>query len=486
MKKQPSSAKRTAAEAKAIKARSLEVALKQQQAASEHEELVARMHQWHEAMADWPADCARRPVALEAASSGFAKRVHALCTLGIPPKIRGAVWPLLIGNALEVTREQFEAYKEEVDMQRKALVTSSTHSEGALSSSMLSATPPRGSLGRMLPDVFLPLGGATATAAAVAAAAEGGGGSVFVVSGGLNESTPPRAEKREEEKQEQQPESKENSRHSLGAVAADTSQTVTSLLRWDLPRTFPTLKFFHDDGHMRASLERVLYTYVLYAPETGYVQGMSFVAAMLLLNLDEADAFACLANLLHRRGLKDFMSLQREHVDAYVACFDHFFQQSLPLLFNHLRSECVSSEMFLLDWYLAMFTKALPLEVAARVWDCYLAEGELFGLKISLGILRLFAAKLCNLRTEGIMAFLVHLPEDVDADKLLQSAHSIAISQGHFERVRTSLSGSGPATVRPTSGNWQPAPGASCKDDPDPPAAAAAAAAAAKSSCSIM
>ena len=61
--------------------------------------------------------------------------------------------------------------------------------------------------------------------------------------------------------------------------------------------------------------------------------------------------------------------------------------------------------------YLSVFAKALPLEVAARVWDCYLAEGELFATKLSLGILRLYAPRLCNLKTEGIMTFLMHLPQ---------------------------------------------------------------------------
>ena len=33
------------------------------------------------------------------------------------------------------------------------------------------------------------------------------------------------------------------------------------------------------------------------------------------------------------------------------------------------RAENVSSEMYLMDWYLSMFTKALPLELAAQVLD---------------------------------------------------------------------------------------------------------------------
>ncbi len=56
-----------------------------------------------------------------------------------------------------------------------------------------------------------------------------------------------------------------------------------------------------------------------------------------------------------------------------------------------MRSEGVTSEMFLMDWNLSLFTKALPLEVAAQVWDVYLYEGEIYIMFVGLGILKMFA-----------------------------------------------------------------------------------------------
>ncbi len=56
-----------------------------------------------------------------------------------------------------------------------------------------------------------------------------------------------------------------------------------------------------------------------------------------------------------------------------------------------MRSEGVTSEMFLMDWNLSLFTKALPLEVAAQVWDVYLFEGEIYIMYVGLGILKMYA-----------------------------------------------------------------------------------------------
>ena len=52
---------------------------------------------------------------------------------------------------------------------------------------------------------------------------------------------------------------------------------------------------------MHTGLERVLMCYVCYRPDVGYVQGMSYLVATLLLYMDEFEAFKCMANLLGRR-----------------------------------------------------------------------------------------------------------------------------------------------------------------------------------------
>ena len=208
------------------------------------------------------------------------------------------------------------------------------------------------------------------------------------------------------------------------------------LIKYDLPRTLPTLKFFHDGGSVNADLERVLCAYIIHAPDVGYVQGMSFVVAMLLLYLDDSEALSCFVNLLKRRGIGEFYHLQREALDAYVNCFDYFFEQSLPLLYHHLKREGLSSDMFLLDWHLTLFVKPLPLDCAARVWDVFLGADETYGLRIALGILRLCAPELSTMNLESLMSFLTRLPETLRADMLLQSVEEIKIPYKKFQKIR--------------------------------------------------
>jgi hypothetical protein len=105
-----------------------------------------------------------------------------------------------------------------------------------------------------------------------------------------------------------------------------------------------------------------------------------------------------------------------------------------------MKTADVSSEMYLMDWNLALFSKALPLETAARIWDCYLVEGDVFIMRAALGILRMFAPKLSQQsEVEGIMKILMHLPEDINSDELILNISQIKISARKYEKIRSQI-----------------------------------------------
>mmetsp|Transcript_26390 Transcript_26390/g.39161 ORF Transcript_26390/g.39161 Transcript_26390/m.39161 type:complete len:681 (-) Transcript_26390:163-2205(-) len=224
----------------------------------------------------------------------------------------------------------------------------------------------------------------------------------------------------------------------LSSEAIENQHATMLLIEWDLPRTFPTLSFFHDGGPMAQALDRVLKAYACYRPDVGYVQGMSYVVAVFLLYMEEYDAFVCLSNLLNKNRTNiDFYKLQKPAINYYVNCFDFFFSQYLPLLHEHFIGEGISSEMFLLDWYLTVFSKALPLEVAARMWDIYLYQGEVFILRASLGLLRLFAPRLSSWSLEKILPFLAHIPEEeLNVEDLMTNIAQIKVAEQKYAQVK--------------------------------------------------
>lgn len=75
----------------------------------------------------------------------------------------------------------------------------------------------------------------------------------------------------------------------------------------DIPRTYANhVLFMNEDSAARQALFNVLVTYADVDPSVGYCQGMSYVAAALLMHMNEEDAFWSLFTLLqsdkHLRG----------------------------------------------------------------------------------------------------------------------------------------------------------------------------------------
>uniref|UniRef100_A0A672RRU1 TBC1 domain family member 14 n=1 Tax=Sinocyclocheilus grahami TaxID=75366 RepID=A0A672RRU1_SINGR len=84
-----------------------------------------------------------------------------------------------------------------------------------------------------------------------------------------------------------------------GLSHADREASL-ELIKLDISRTFPNLCIFQQGGPYHDVLHSILGAYTCYRPDVGYVQGMSFIAAVLILNMDTAEAFIAFANLLNK------------------------------------------------------------------------------------------------------------------------------------------------------------------------------------------
>uniref|UniRef100_A0A453H3T5 Rab-GAP TBC domain-containing protein n=1 Tax=Aegilops tauschii subsp. strangulata TaxID=200361 RepID=A0A453H3T5_AEGTS len=81
-------------------------------------------------------------------------------------------------------------------------------------------------------------------------------------------------------------------------VIYETSTSELEIIR-DISRTFPSHIFFQQrHGPGQRSLYNVLKAYSVYDRDVGYVQGMGFIAGLLLLYMSEEDAFWLIVALL--------------------------------------------------------------------------------------------------------------------------------------------------------------------------------------------
>ncbi|XP_068111327.1 TBC1 domain family member 12 isoform X2 [Hyperolius riggenbachi] len=215
-----------------------------------------------------------------------------------------------------------------------------------------------------------------------------------------------------------------------GVSVADREASL-ELIKLDISRTFPSLYIFQKGGPYHDLLHSVLGAYTCYRPDVGYVQGMSFIAAVLILNLEEADAFIAFANLLNKPCQLAFFRVDHSMMLKYFAAFEVFFEENLPRLFMHFNSYGLTPDLYLIDWIFTLYSKSLPLDLACRVWDVFCRDGEEYLFRTALGILRLYEEILLQMDFIHIAQFLTKLPDDITSEKLFSCIAAIQMQNSN-------------------------------------------------------
>lgn len=205
-------------------------------------------------------------------------------------------------------------------------------------------------------------------------------------------------------------------------------ESSLELIKLDISRTFPQLCIFQKGGPYHDVLHSILGAYTCYRPDVGYVQGMSFIAAVLILNLETADAFIAFANLLNKPCQMAFFRVDHSLMLTYFAAFEVFFEENLPKLFAHFKKNNLTPDIYLIDWIFTLYSKSLPLDLACRVWDVFCRDGEEFLFRTALGLLRLYQDVLTSMDFIHMAQFLTRLPDLLPAEQFFQHIAAVHMS----------------------------------------------------------
>ncbi|KAM9827244.1 TBC1 domain family member 14 [Neosynchiropus ocellatus] len=211
-------------------------------------------------------------------------------------------------------------------------------------------------------------------------------------------------------------------------AGSSNRESSLELIKLDISRTFPQLCIFQQGGPYHDVLHSILGAYTCYRPDVGYVQGMSFIAAVLILNLDTADAFIAFANLLNKPCQMAFFRVDHSLMLTYFAAFEVFFEENLPKLFAHFKKNNLSPDIYLIDWIFTLYSKSLPLDLACRVWDVFCRDGEEFLFRTALGLLRLFQDILTTMDFIHMAQFLTRLPDVIVGEQLFQHIAAVHLT----------------------------------------------------------
>ncbi|XP_073988097.1 rab GTPase-activating protein 1-like [Rhodnius prolixus] len=208
-----------------------------------------------------------------------------------------------------------------------------------------------------------------------------------------------------------------------------------TVIQRDINRTFPAHDFFKESGGGgQDALFRLSKAYAVHDTEVGYCQGLSFLAATLLLHMPEEQAFCVLLKVMYDYGLRELYKDGFECLYMRLYQLSRLMEEQLPQLHQHFREKGVESHMFASQWFLTLYTARFPLYFVFHIIDVFLLQGTETLFQVALALLTMCKKDLMQLDFESILKyFRVTLPkkcrnEDV-AKNLMKFACSIKMKK---------------------------------------------------------
>uniref|UniRef100_A0A7N0TV24 Rab-GAP TBC domain-containing protein n=1 Tax=Kalanchoe fedtschenkoi TaxID=63787 RepID=A0A7N0TV24_KALFE len=202
----------------------------------------------------------------------------------------------------------------------------------------------------------------------------------------------------------------------------------------DCPRTVPDVAFFQQ-SQIQKSLERILYTWAIRHPASGYVQGINdLVTPFLVVFLSEflegsvgnwsvtdltaenitsveADCYWCLSKLLD--GMQDHYTFAQPGIQRLVFKLKELVRRIDEPVSKHIEDQGLEFLQFAFRWFNCLLIREIPFCLVTRLWDTYLAEGDAlpdFLVYIFASFLLTWSDKLLKLDFQEMVMFLQHLP----------------------------------------------------------------------------
>ena len=201
-----------------------------------------------------------------------------------------------------------------------------------------------------------------------------------------------------------------------------------NIIELDIERTFPYLGIFKGNSPMAQDLREILRVFVISRPDIGYIQGLSFIAGILLLNMDKFKAFISLMNLILNPIMLPFYKMDNESIQQRLKLFKQVFYFNLPELCEHFDELGLLPENYFLSWNMTLFTRDVNLELAKRIWDVFMIEGIKAIYSAAIVFLSHFESKLINMDFVEIMTCIGTIKNiNFDDDMAIEAMKNVKI-----------------------------------------------------------
>ena len=209
-----------------------------------------------------------------------------------------------------------------------------------------------------------------------------------------------------------------------------------NLIDLDIERTFPSMGVFKKESQLGENLREILRIFVVARPDIGYVQGLSYIAATLLLQMDKFQSLVCFMNIILSPNILPFYRLDEQNIKKRLDLFNDIFKINLPELFDHFQENEILPEHYLLEWFMTLYTRNIYLDLALRIWDIYMIEGIVALYKTAIVIFSLHQKEYLQMEFSDIMNHLKNLENNkYNEDNFIESMKKVKFDDKIISKI---------------------------------------------------
>lgn len=214
-------------------------------------------------------------------------------------------------------------------------------------------------------------------------------------------------------------------------------------IRKDLNRQFPQHVMFSHSGPYgksgKSDLFELLKAYTVLHPEEGYCQAQAPIAAVLLMHMPLRDAFYCFVQICHKY-LPGYFSVGLETIQIDGDILFQILSRKSRNCYLHLKKFHVEPVLYMVEWFMCIYCRALPWPTVLRVWDMFFCEGVKVLFKVAVILIHHVLGSREQRKEyndfHSIVTRLKNLPEQVTSEEfLIEKVINLDLDDEEMEKV---------------------------------------------------
>ena len=228
----------------------------------------------------------------------------------------------------------------------------------------------------------------------------------------------------------------------FGYVSGPSQEVIEK----DLERTFPDHPYFAPGEPGVHRLRLILHALCWRNPLLGYCQSFNFIAAILLLVLnDDEGTFFMMCHILEHLLPNDYYSEGLMGIKIDQKVFTLLLEETLPRIAAHFDDIRFDVQAIIPAWLMSLFVNTFPVETLMRVWDYMVTERSAHystvPITIALAFMKVHTDAILKTKDPGDMMILLNKLAacDYDGARLVKVAHDFELKPSvlHNHRRKT-------------------------------------------------